>query len=314
MSLSYELQRYIQIRRNLGYDLSTSERVLKRFVGFLEDNNEPHVKTELFLQWKSTFGTASQSTWARRLNMVRLFAQWLHSLDTQHEVPPQSLIPSRYIRKKPYIYEEAEITAILEAAAQLYSKNGMREITYPAFFGLVAVTGLRISEAISLNNNDVDLKNGIITLYNGKNRKSRILPLKSCTTAYLHEYARKRDRLLRQVSDAFFVSDSGKRLTDCAVRYNFASICQMTGLRSRQRYHKHGVGPRIHDLRHTFAVKVMLDWYKTGKNIDQEMLKLVTYLGHHSVAHTYWYIEAVPELLAFASKRAENSIIQEAQS
>lgn len=314
MKLSNELQRYLQIRRNLGYNLNTSERVLKRYVSFLEEKNETHITIELFLHWKQSFGKASQSTWARRLNMVRLFAAWLHSLDAQHEVPPQSLIPSRYMRKKPHIYQDDEIIAIIDAASQLYSKNGIREITYPAFFGLVAVTGLRISEAISLNNRDVDLQNGIITLYNGKNHKSRILPLKPCTTDYLLEYSRKRDRLLEHLSEPFFVSDSGKRLTDCAVRYNFAAICQITGLRSKQHYHKHGVGPRIHDLRHTFAVKVMLDWYKTGKNIDREMLKLVTYLGHTSAVHTYWYIEAVPELLALASQRAESSLMQEAQS
>jgi len=313
MSLSLELQRYLEIRRNLGYDLSTSERVLKQFVFFLEKKNETHITTDLFLQWKQVFGKASQSTWSRRLGMVRLFASWLYSMDTLHEIPPQSLIPSHYRRKQPYIYTDEEIRRIIEAANLLSSKNGLREITYPVFFGLVSVTGLRISEAISLNNRNVDLQNGIITLYNSKNGKDRILPVTECTKKQLKEYTRKRDRLLGHIPEPFFVSDEGSRLTDCAVRYNFAVVGKMIGLRTEQRFYKHGIGPRIHDLRHTFAVKVMINWYKEGKNIDQEMLKLVTYLGHQSIIHTYWYIEAVPELLALASQRTENYLDKEVQ-
>jgi len=314
MSLSLELQRYLKIRRNLGYDLSTSEGVLKQFVSFLEANNETHVTSDLFLQWKQIFGKANQSTWANRLGMVRLFALWLHSLDSYHEVPPPSLIPGRYRRKQPYIYTGDEIRRIIETACLLPSKNGLRAITYPAFFGLVSVTGLRISEAISLNDKDVDLKNGIVMLYNGKNGKDRILPVTECTKNYLKEYARKRDRLLGHTPEPFFVSDEGVRLTDCSVRYNFAIVCQMIGLRAEQRFHKHGIGPRVHDLRHTFAVRVIINWYKEGKNIDQEMLKLITYLGHQHISHTYWYIEAVPELLALASLRAENYMEKEVQS
>jgi len=232
-------------------------------------------------------------------------------MDPIHEIPPQALIPSHYRRMQPYIYKNDEVRRIIETAGLLSSKNGFREITYPAFFGLVSVTGLRISEAISLNNKDVDLQNGIVRLFVGKNGKDRILPVTESTKNYLKEYCRKRDRLLGHVPEPFFVRDKGIRLTDCAVRYNFAVVEQMIGLRNEQHYHKHGVGPRVHDLRHTFAVKVMINWYKEGKDVDQEMLKLVTYLGHQSTSNTYWYIEAVPELLALASQRAENTINKE---
>ncbi len=313
MSLSQELQRYLIIRRNLGYDLYTDERVLKRFVTFLESKNETHITTDLFLEWKHCFGKASQITWGRRLAMVRMFSSWLYSIDSRHEIPPQSLISSHQIRKQPFIYTDDQISSIIEAARLLPSSNGIRSITYPAFFGLVSVTGLRISEAIALNDRDVDLKNGIITVLNGKNGKDRILPVTECTKNQLKEYVRKRDRLLGYTPDPFFISDKGIRLTDCPVRYNFALIGKMIGLRTEQPFHKHGVGPRIHDLRHTFAVKVMINWYKEGKNIDQEMLKLVNYLGHQKVTFTYWYIEAVPELLALASQRAENLLEKEVQ-
>jgi integrase/recombinase XerD len=311
MSLSMELQRYLKIRRNLGYDLTTSARILKQFVSFLESKNETHLTGDLFLEWKQVFGKASQSTWAGRLVTVRLFASWLHCIDSHHEIPSQSLIPCHYKRKQPYIYTDDQIRCIIKTASLLPSKNGFREITYPAFFGLVSVTGLRISEAISLNNEDVDLQNGIITLHNGKNGKGRILPITECTKNYLKEYSRKRDRLLGNTPEPFFVSDVSRRLTDCAVRYNFAVVSKMIGLRAKQLFHKHGVGPRIHDLRHTFAVNVMINWYKKGKNIDQEILKLVTYLGHTTIINTYWYIEAVPELLALASQRAENNMKKE---
>lgn len=306
MSLSLELQRYLTMRRYLGYDLSTSERVLKQFVSFLEKKNEPYITIDLFFQWKRVFGKASQNTWGRRLGMVRKFASWLHSMDQHHEVIPKSLIPCYFRRKQPYIYTDEEIKGIIETASLLSSKNGLREITYPTFFGLISVTGMRVSEAISLNNKDVDLLNGIITVHNSKNYKDRILPVTECTKNNLKEYARRRDRLLAHTPEPFFVSDEGIRLTDCAARYNFALICKMIGMRAEQRFHKHGIGPRIHDLRHTFAVKVITKWYREGNNIDQEMIRLVTYLGHQRVAGTYWYIEAVPELLALALKRADN--------
>jgi integrase/recombinase XerD len=305
MSLSQHLQRYLSVRRSLGYDLSTSGRVLKQFVSFLDTQNEHYVTAELFLQWKQAFGAASQSTWAHRLSMVRQFALWLHSLDAAHQVPPQSLIPSRYRRKSPYIYSQEDIRRIVEEAAHLPSQNGLRAITYPAFFGLVSVTGLRISEAIALQVGDVDLENGIINVRQGKNGRQRLLPLTECTNTYLNEYTRKRNRLLAHSAEAFFVSDEGLPLTDCTVRYNFAQVCQRIGLRAAQRFHRHGVGPRVHDLRHTFAVRVLINWYKQGKDINEELLKLVNYLGHQNLKHTYWYLEAIPELLALASQRVE---------
>jgi integrase len=313
MSLSLELQRYLNVRRNLGYDLSASGRVLRRFVAFLEARNEAHIKTELFLEWRTSFGGANQSTWSRRLGMIRLFASWLHSLDPGHQVPPSYLIPGRYQRKKPFIYTDDQVSRMMLAAARLASANGFRAITYPAFIGLVSVTGLRISEAIALNDAHVDMDNGVIMVHNGKNGKDRLLPVSASTKASLKTYIAKRDRLLGYSPEPFFVSDAGLRLTDCAVRYNFAMTCQDIGLRAGQRFHKHGTGPRIHDLRHTFAVKVLMNWYRQGKDIDQEMLKLVNYLGHQKVAHTYWYIEAIPELMALASQRVQDYINGEAR-
>lgn len=313
-TLSQELDRYLAVRRGLGFELRTDERILRRFIEYAERKGVAYVSAETFMGWRESFGDASQQTWARRLGIVRIFAQWLHGIDPRHEVPSRDLIPTRQRRNRPYIYTPDEIRAIVETAATLPSINGIRSLTYPALFGLIAVTGLRISEALSLDSGDVDLEAGVLTLRKGKLGKARLIPLSQCTALQLAAYARERDRLLERSSQPFFVADHGERVGDCSARYNFAVVCQSLGLRERQRFHKHGRGPRIHDLRHTFAVRTMLNWYRSGMDPAREMIKLTTYLGHTSPEHTYWYIEAVPELLALASARAARSMAPEGRS
>ena len=313
-AMSKELDRYLAVRRSLGFDLRTDERVLRRFVAFAEEQRADYISADLFLRWRAAFGEANRHTWARRLGIVRLFAQWMHGLDPKHDVPSRSLVPGNYRRSRPYIYSEHEIRRIVEAAAELPSINSVRSLTYPALFGLIAVTGLRVSEAVALDADDIDLEAGLLTVRRGKLGKARLLPLSDSATAHLAVYAGERDRLLGRRSEPFFVSDHGGRVTDCIARYNFAVVCQNIGLRPAQKYHRHGRGPRIHDLRHTFAVRTLMHWYRTGGNPAKEMIRLTTYLGHTDPAHTYWYIEAVPELLELASRRAEDSLMREAQS
>ena len=310
-SLTNELERYLEIRRSLGFTLSTSARVLRRFVAFADAQDINHISTDLFLRWKEEFGGASSSTWAARLGMVRQFAQCLGGIDSRHEVPPKALVPGRYRRSRPHIYSDAEIVRIIEGAKRLQSVDGIRALTYSTLFGLIAVTGLRISEAVALDNADLDVANGVLTVRCGKFGKARIIPISTSSLEHLTAYAKERDRLLDRSPKSFFVSDTGTRPDDCSVRYNFASVCQHIGLRPVQRFNRHGRGPRIHDLRHTFAARTLLNWYRTGKDAEREMIKLSTYLGHTDPAHTYWYIEAVPELLELASERATRSLAQE---
>jgi integrase len=175
-------------------------------------------------------------------------------------------------------------------------------------FGLIAVTGMRVSEAIGLDDKDVDLVEAVVTVRRGKNGRSRFVPVSSCTADHLGSYRAERNRILGSSPSPFFLFERGQRPNDFSVRYNFAQVSQAIGLRNRQDYYKHGRGPRIHDLRHTFAVSTIIDWYKKGLDPDREMIKLSTYLGHVKPEYTYWYIEAVPELLQLASKRAEWSI------
>jgi integrase/recombinase XerD len=311
-TLAEELERYVAIRRSLGYELVEAARILKRFVAFADAQGADHITTDLFLRWKDGLGTAGTGTWAERLAVVRLFAQWLKGIDPITEVPPKSLIPrSLYRRTRPYIYTEQEIASIIAEAARLPSLCGIRSLTYTILFGPIAVTGLRVSEAIALDDQDVDVAGSVLTIRRGKFGKARIVPIAKSTTDRLIAYAKDRDRLLGHTPKPFFVTDHGTRPKKCSAQYSFAMVCQRIGLRPAQKFNRHGRGPRLHDLRHTFAVRTMLDWYRTGKDPEREMIKLSTYLGHSEPEHTYWYIEAIPELLKLASQRAERSLAWE---
>ena len=303
MSVVAELDRYLTVRRQLGADLSTEERILRRFAAFADGADEKYVNTGVILRWLESLPSASPGTRATRFRVARLFAEWLHGVDPKNEVPPRGLVPGRVQRGRPYIYSEAEILAIIEHARALPSVYGMRGLTCSTLFGLIAVTGLRISEALSLDPTDFDVDSGVLRIRKGKLGKERQLPLDPSVTQRLENYGRERDRLLGKGPEAFFVTCEGNRLGDCGARYNFAQVSQQIGLREPQRFLRHGRGPRIHDLRHTFAVRTLLNLYRTGKDIGREMIKLTTWLGHANPSNTYWYLEAVPELLELASSR-----------
>lgn len=304
MSLTPQLDRYLSVRRRLGYDLRTAERILRRFTRYADAEGAVHIDTALFLRWHGTLTEACGSTRAARLCVVRMFTQWLSSFDPAHEVPPRGLLPASSHRPRPHIYSEAEIGSIIAAAGELPSIYGLRGLTCSTLFGLVAVTGLRISEALALDRDDLDAGNGVLRVRFGKRGRERLLPLDPSVVAQLDAYAAERDRLLGRAAPAFFITEKGTRLTDCGARYNFAHVCQRIGLRADQQYGRHGWGPRIHDLRHTFAVRTMINWYRTGKDPAREMIRLTTYLGHGNPSDTFWYLEAVPELLDLAMARA----------
>jgi integrase/recombinase XerD len=309
-TLSQRLDDYLAVRRSLGYDLSFSGRVLRGFAAFADREGADHITVDLFLRWKDAFGAANHNTWYARLTMVRVFAGWLQGHDARTEVPPSGLISGKPRRARPYIYSDTEVATIVARAARLPSRYGLRGWTCSTLFGLIAVTGLRISEALRLDDDDVDLDQGVLSVKRGKNGKARFVPVALSTVDRLRAYRAERIRLLGATMGAYFRIDDGRRPTDCCARYNFALISQGIGLRKTQRFCKHGRGPRIHDLRHTFAVRTIMGWYRKGLDPDREMIKLSTYLGHANPDHTYWYIEAVPELLQLASKRAQRSLAE----
>jgi integrase len=302
-TLRQSVDTYLALRRGLGAELRDPGFHLRRFVEFLEAEGATVITTDLALRWAQSTG-AMPATCASRLADVRRFATWHSATEPRTEVPPEGLLPHRYRRRPPYIYTDEEIRRLVTEAAHLPSTSGLRGCTYPAFFGLLAATGLRVSEAIALDRDDVDLREGLLTVRRSKFGKSRFVPLHDSTSEALHQYGRRRDALCpRPGSPAFFLSQRGIRLKHCSVNYNFAVVSRAVGLRPPRSDHRHGHGPRLHDMRHRLAVKTLLRWYREGRDVEREMPRLSTYLGHVHVADTYWYLEAVPELLQFATER-----------
>ncbi len=293
---------YLMIRRSLGFELRLPAKLLQRFVAFAEAENAPYITTELALRWAKQPADAQPSTWAGRLGMVRRFAVWYSVTEPRTQVPPEGLLGHRYRRKPPYIYTDGEIEGLLQAARQLPSSRGLRAHTYSTLFGALAVTGMRINEALNLDREDVDLVEGILTIRRTKFGKTRLVPVHASSQDALNTYAEARDRILPGLSTpAFFVSERSTRVTEWSARYTFAKISQKIGL--REAANGHGHGPRLHDMRHRFAARTLVDWYRAGIDIEREIPKLATYLGHAHVNDTYWYIEAVPELLQLATQR-----------
>lgn len=306
--LAVSLDAYLTLRRGLGTELRAPGAHLRRFVEFLDREKATAITTELALRWAKSPAGATAATWAQRLGDVRRFAAWLSTTDPGTEVPPVGLLPGRYRRRPPYIYSDAEIERVVHEAARLPSALGMRAHSYATLFGLLAVTGLRLGEALALDRADVDLHTGVLTIRRAKLGKSRFVPLQDTTCTALQQYIQQRDRLVRRpTSTAFLLSESGTRLTQCSARYNFAVVSRAVGLRATKPGCKHGRGPRLHDMRHRLAVRTLIRWYREGRDVERELPKLSTYLGHVHVADTYWYIEAVPELLQLATERVTGS-------
>jgi integrase/recombinase XerD len=301
------VQEYLQLRRNLGFQLREPGRLLHSFAAFAEQEKATHITTDLALRWAQQPADARPTTWAVRLQTVRRFAIWLSASDRRTEVPPAGLLPYRYERKRPYLYSDVEIANLVRTAGQLPSLAGLKGHTFATIFGLLAVTGMRISEVIALDREDVDLEEGILRIRRSKFGKSRLVAVHESTRQILADYCHERDRVVpRPASAAFFLSERGNRVTEWASRYNFAKVSRQVGLRSATKDRRHGHGPRLHDMRHRFAACTLLNWYRAGIDVEREIPKLATYLGHVHVNETYWYLEAVPELLELASCRLES--------
>jgi len=242
---------------------------------------------------------ATPDWWAKRLGWVRGFARYAQALDPRNQVPPPDLLPRRTSRLTPYLYSDEEVEALMKATRSL--RRPIKPSTYATLIGLLATTGLRIGEAISLDQADLDATEGVLLVRQGKFGKSRLLPLHPTVQAALQAYARKRDQIFpHPKSPAFFVSSAGTRLFYSNVHNTFTRLLKRSGVGEGACRH-----PRIHDLRHTFAFKTLLDWYRQGLDVDAWMPRLSTYLGHVSPASTYWYLTATPELVSLAVQRVE---------
>ena len=301
-ALQNALDEYLAIRRALGYKLYNDGLVLQQFVQFAESEVADFITIKLSLRWATQSVNAQPAYWARRLSILRGFAKYRSASDPRTEVPPANLLPHRAHRPAPYIYTDNEVRHLIKAAMQLPSAGGLRRHTYATLFGLIAVSGMRISELLHLDREDVDLKQAILTVRNGKFGKTRWIALHSSTRQALQQYGIKRDHLCPNPQvPSFFVSERGVRLTGDIVRHTFVKLSRQIGLRSPTDSH----GPRLHDFRHRFAVNTLLEWYRSDTDVNRHLLELATYLGHVHVTDTYWYLSATPELMQLAARRLE---------
>lgn len=301
-NLQDHLKGYLALRQALGYKLRTHRSSLKNFVQFVSAKKATTITTQLALAWAMKPDGANPKWWAYKLRMVHHFALYVRARDHTTEVPPLRLLPYSHQRPTPYIYSEKEISHLIAAAKALPCRKGLRGLTYFTLFSLIWVTGLRISEALALDREDVNRTNQLLTIRNTKFGKSRLIPVHASTSNALTHYARCRDQIFPDAqSPSFFLSTLGNRPTTAIAQLTFRQLCYKNGIRDTNQEKK----PRIHDMRHTFAVKSLIGIYKGDNDTEQAVYTLSVYMGHVGPTSTYWYLSAVPELLELASNRLE---------
>lgn len=300
--LAQALTEYLTTCRALGTKHRYPALALARFVDFLEQEGAEYVTVDLALRWATAPRDVADGTRARRLGIVRGFAAWLQPTDPRTEVPPRGLLPDGVRRPRPYVFSDAEILDLMSAAYDLRSATGLRCSTFATLVGLLASTGLRPGEALKLDERDVDLSSGVLAVRESKFGKSRFVPVLGSTIDALADYARRRDRVRpHRPTAAFLVTERGERVRQDVARNTFVTLCRATNLPPTTG--RAGRGPRLGDLRHTFATRRLVEWLREGRDLGRAMPTLSTYLGHVGVEVTYWYVEAVPELLALVTER-----------
>jgi integrase len=302
-ALPQALLDYLRLRRSLGYKLRRAEKLLRQFLDYLEAAGAAAITTEHALAWACQPKNSDSGWRSQRLSVVRGFASYLQNIDVYAEVPARDLLPWRPRRASPYLYTELDIMALIEAAKTLSSP--LRVATYQTLIGLLAVTGMRVGEAINLDRAEFDPRHGVLLIRHAKFNKTRELPLHPSTVSALRSYLDRRDRQrLRLRTPAFLISPAATRLLYCNVHWTFQRLVHQAGLLARTR----SCRPRIHDLRHAFAVRTLIEAYRDGADTRQRLTVLSTYLGHVDPAKTYWYLSASPELLGRAAQRLERHV------
>ena len=299
--LAQHLSDYLTMRRALGFKLERCGALMAQFVGYLNSIDTTVITTEAALAWATQPEGASVYWWSSRLAATRLLAKYMINIDPATEVPPTDLLPSPHPRATPFIYSPSDIAALMDAAGQSTSV-ALIAATYRTLIGLLTVTGMRVGEAINLDRDDLDLHEGALVVREAKFGKSRELVLDPSTITAMAEYAALRDRTHPWTqTKAWFISSSGARLNYKNVHERFHRLTQTAGLIPRSATCR----PRMHDLRHTFAVTTLLGWYRSGVDVQVRLPLLSTYLGHVDPGDTYWYLTATPELMQVVSQRLE---------
>jgi integrase len=299
-ALDRHLEDYLALRRALGFKLVGEGQLLAQFVTFAEAAGQRTITTQAALEWARLPVGGSPNYLSRRLRAVRGFARYLHALDAACDVPPIELLPASKHRPAPYLYRDQEVLALMAAARGL--RPALRAATFEALIGLLACTGLRIGEAIRLDREDFAPDWRTLRVRDSKFGKSREVLLHESAVRALLDYGEDRDRLCPHAkAPSLFVTTRGSRLTHPTVYQPFRSLLEQAGVRHPSPSRR----PRVHDLRHSFAVKTLLGWYRDGGDVAARMPLLSTYLGHVDPAATYWYLSAAPELLGLVAERLE---------
>ncbi len=296
-----EANDYLRLRRALGHNLDTAHRLLPDFVAHLDAIGAETVTIEAALAWaQRPKADPATTVWARRMSVARGFARHMAGVNAGTEIPPVGLMTYHQRWRPPFIYSAADIAALMSEARRSIP-TAMRAATVETLIGLLAATGMRVGEAIRLQRGDLDMAEGVITVTQSKFGKSRLVALQPSTVAALCSYAQMRDRLLSKPKDSsFFISTAGTRLFYSDFGKAFRRLLEGSGVGAEAPRR-----PRIHDLRHSFAVHTLVRWYRAGENVGALLPRLSTYLGHCDPSSTYWYLSAAPELLALAARRLE---------
>jgi integrase/recombinase XerD len=295
-----EVEDYLTMRRHLGYQLLNEAYVLRSFAVFLTSKKATRITIQLSLQFATKNPHSSQQQWAIRLGIIRQFALYLAAIYPRTQVPSAYLLPYHYHRRKPYIYSRDEIVKLLQICQNFKTRDSLHTLSYYTILGLLAVSGMRPCEVLSLNRGSIDFETGIISISESKYLRSRRIPIHKTTITLLKDYTLQRDKILGTLwTEAFFVDRRGSRIKILAVRWVFIKACLAIGLR----HSEHRPMPRIMDLRHTFAVRILTEWHQKKAHIGAVVPLLSKYLGHQNPESTYWYLTGTPELLARIQKK-----------
>jgi integrase/recombinase XerD len=289
--------------------LHTEGTGLNTFVSFMEERRLDHITNEAALIWAQLPTSVQDTSRARRLGFVRCFARYCSAIDPRTQIPPPELIPCKRVRPEPYFFTDSEIENLLNATLALTPRDGLRRWTYRCLFGLLSVSGLRIGEARALTLDDVDLGEAILTIRSTKFGKSRLVPMHASTVEVLSDYLqRRRGFRLARSTNHVFVNDRGAPLSYDQALDTFQRLLKSSGFANQRERRR----PHLHDLRHRFAQKTLVQWYRDGQDVERRLPVLSAYLGHTEVRDTYWYLSARPELMTLAQERLEHHWEQQA--
>lgn len=297
-NLCQAVELYLVTRRSFGFALIKDGFELRGFVRYAKQiGHTGPLTAQLAIQWARQPQQAALFYWASRLDIVRRFACFWRAYEPRTEIPPRGFFGPTFRRRAVHVYTRQEVLTLLNAAADAGQVHPLRGETFRALLGLLDCTGLRIGEALSLCGQDIDWSAGILTIRHAKYGHARLIPVQTSTLEMLRRYQTLRDKAIRpRLAPKFFVTIRGQPLGYTGVSAVFRGLCRRLGWTQEP-------VPRLHDLRHTFAVRTLLAWYRSGEPVESKLWTLSTYLGHRHLADTYWYLSAVPELMELCQKR-----------